>query len=88
MRAAVGQVHLGLTASMAARFEHEPCADNPEPTVHHVNQPATGANAPDGLAFALDTLSLHIHGDADSHIDALSHVVYDGTLYGDVAPQS
>jgi kynurenine formamidase len=87
VRAAAGQVRLGRTASMAARFEHEPAADNPQPTVHQVNHPATGADAPDGLAFALDTLSLHIHGDADSHIDALSHVVYDGTLYGDVAPE-
>jgi kynurenine formamidase len=88
VRAAAGQVRLGRTASMAAPFEHEPATDNPRPTVHQVNQPATGADAPDGLAFALDTLSLHIHGDADSHIDALSHVVYDGTLYGDVAPQN
>jgi kynurenine formamidase len=87
VRASAGQVRLGRSASMAARFEHEPSADNPEPTRHHVNCPPTGATAPDGLAFALDTLSLHIHGDADSHIDALSHVVYDGTLYGDVAPE-
>jgi kynurenine formamidase len=83
---AAGEVRLGRTASMAARLELEPCEDNPEPCRHHVNHPPTGADAPDGCAFALDTLSLHIHGDADSHIDALSHVVYDGTLYGDVAP--
>lgn len=87
VRGAAGEVRLGRTASMAARFEHEPSEDNPEPTKHHVNHPPTGTAAPDGLAFALDTLSLHIHGDADSHIDALSHVVYDGTLYGDVAPE-
>ena len=87
VHAAAGQVRLGRTASMAARFGYEPSADNPEPTVHHVNHPPTGADAPEGLGFARDTLSLHIHGDADSHIDALSHVVYDGTLYGDVAPE-
>jgi kynurenine formamidase len=87
VRAAAGQVRLGRSASMAAVFEHEPAADNPEPTVHHVDHPPTGVDAPDGVTFALDTLSLHIHGDADSHIDALSHVVFDGTLYGDVAPQ-
>jgi kynurenine formamidase len=86
VHAAAGEVRLGRTASLAARIEHEPSEDNPEPTKHHVSHPPTGADAPDGLAFALDTLSLHIHGDADSHIDALSHVVYDGTLYGDVAP--
>jgi hypothetical protein len=62
VRAAAAQVRLGRTVSMAAQFEHEPTADNPKPTVHHVTHPAVGADAPDGLAFALDTLSLHIHG--------------------------
>src|SRR5215469_15691995 len=86
VRVATGHVRHGRTASMAARYEHNPTVDNPEPCVHRVDQPAMGPDAPDGLAFALETLSLHIHGNADSHIDALSHVVYDGTLYGDTAP--
>lgn len=29
-----------------------------------------------------------MHGDADSHIDALCHVIYDGTLHGGVAASS
>ena len=87
VRAAATQVESGWSVSLAAQVEHEASADNPDPWVHRVDEPATGPAAPDGLDFALDTLSLHIHGNADSHIDALSHVVYDGTLYGDVTPE-
>ncbi len=28
---------------------------------------------------------MNVHGDADSHLDALCHVAYDGTLYGGVS---
>jgi len=87
VRAAADLVGAGLPVSLAAPVEHEESADNPDPWVHRVDEPATGSAAPDGLDFALDTLSLHIHGNVDSHIDALSHVVYDGTLYGDVTPE-
>jgi hypothetical protein len=69
--------------SLAAPVEHEASADNPHPWVHTLTAPSTRPDA-DGLDFALDSLSLHIHGNADSHIDALCHVVYDGGLYNDV----
>jgi kynurenine formamidase len=35
----------------------------------------------DGLSFAMDQVGMNIHGNADTHIDALSHVIYDGKLY-------
>ena len=38
-----------------------------------------------GLSFALDRFAMNIHGDADSHLDALSHVIFDGTLYNGVS---
>jgi kynurenine formamidase len=69
--------------SLAALVEHEASADNPEPWVHELDIPPGGL-ASEGLDFAMDRMSLHIHGDADSHIDALCHVSYDGTLYNDV----
>ena len=28
---------------------------------------------------------MNIHGNADSHVDALCHVIFDGTLYNGVA---
>jgi len=32
----------------------------------------------------MDRLAMNIHGNADSHIDALCHVIYDGILYNGV----
>ena len=55
-------------------------ADNPEPARHKMTQ--TGDSAPSGgLSFAMDQIGMNIYGYADTHIDALSHVIYDGRLY-------
>jgi kynurenine formamidase len=40
-----------------------------------------GADAGPGLAFGLDRIAMNIHGNADSHVDALCHVIFDSTLY-------
>jgi kynurenine formamidase len=80
---AVRRVSRGQTVSLAARVEHDPSADNPQPWVHELSLPQCGPES-DGLDFAMDRLSLNVHGDADSHLDALCHVSYDGTLYNDV----
>jgi kynurenine formamidase len=84
LAAAATEVQDGRTVSLAAQVEHEASADNPDPWVHALTAPSTEADADGGLDFALDSLSLHVHGNADSHIDALCHVIYDGSLYNDV----
>lgn len=86
--AAAAEVTDGRTVSLAAPVEHEISADNPEPCRHELTRPRAGRAAPAGLDFAMDSLSLHVHGNADSHIDALCHVIYDGTLYNNVAADS
>src|SRR5215467_11871110 len=82
--AAVGEVRLGRTVSLAAPVEHRPAADNPDPAQHQMQGPL-GAGAGPGLAFAMDRIAMNIHGNADSHVDALCHVIFDGTLYNGVA---
>ncbi len=83
--AAARQVRTGRTISMEAQIGSERTADNPDPCVHRMIQPADGDGlSTDGLDFAMDGISLHVHGNADSHIDALCHVSYDGLLYNDV----
>ncbi len=77
---------MGRTVSLADTVEHDAAADNPHTWVHQISHPATGPGGKPGLDFALDSLKLRVHGNADSHIDALSHVVYDGVLYNGVAP--
>jgi kynurenine formamidase len=80
MLAAAREVKMGRSVSLAAPIEYGVTADNPEPCRHKMTQ--TGEGAPgDGLSFAMDQIGMNIHGNADTHIDALSHVIYDGRLY-------
>jgi kynurenine formamidase len=86
IRAAAAEVRLGRSVSLAAPIEHHVSADNPDPAQHQmVHTPDAGAP---GLAFAADRIAMNIHGNADSHIDALCHVAFDGTLYSGVPASS
>jgi kynurenine formamidase len=80
--AAAAEVRLGRHVSLEFPVGHRVSADNPDPAqLRMVASP--GADS-DGLAFAADRIAMNIHGDADSHIDALCHVSFDGVLYNGV----
>ncbi len=80
--AAASSVWRGRAVSLAAPIESEVAADNPDPAVHQMTtQHGTGPVTASGLSFAMDRVAMNIHGNADSHIDALCHVIFDGTLY-------
>ena len=81
---AAGEIRLGRTATLAAPIESTVTADNPDPSVHKMTSPAGDQADPAGLSFALDRLAINIHGNADSHIDALCHVIYRAMLYNGV----
>jgi kynurenine formamidase len=70
--------------SLAAPVEYRPAADNPDPARHQMTGPS-GADAGPGLGFGMDRIAMNIHGNADSHVDALCHVIFDGSLYNRVA---
>lgn len=82
--AAAQSVSEGQSVSMASPVEYEPAADNPQPCEHVLNLPSPDGDARRGMAFATDSLALNVHGNADSHFDALCHVSYDGTFYNDL----
>ena len=84
VRAAADEVKLGRTVSLAAPVENWPAADNPEPARHEMKGPL-GADAGPGVSFGMDRIAMNIHGNADSHIDALCHVMFDGSLHNGVA---
>ena len=84
VQAAAGEVRLGRTVTLAAPIETRVAPDNPDPAVHEMTSPAGDQADPDGLSFATDRLAMNIHGNADSHIDALCHVIYQARLYNDV----
>lgn len=86
--AAAAEVRSGRTVSLAAPIETRPGPDNPEPADHRMTGPAAGAIGAGGLHFALDRFAMNVHGDADSHLDALCHVLFDGELYNGVPARS
>ncbi|MFD3942175.1 cyclase family protein [Streptomyces sp. NPDC058579] len=86
--AAVSEVRLGRTVSLAAPIETVPGPDDPEPAVHRMTGPAPDDLGAEGVHFATDRFAMNVHGDADSHLDALCHVVFDGELYGGVPASS
>ena len=81
--AACGAVRLGRAVSLAVPVEDWPALDNPHPARHQMKEPL-GADAGPGLSFSMDRIAMNVHGNADSHIDALCHVIFDGTLYNGV----
>ena len=85
VRAAASEVRLGRTTTLAAPVDSRVTLDNPDPCVHQMTSPAGDRADPAGLSFAMDRLAMNVHGNADSHIDALCHVIYRGGLYNGVA---
>jgi kynurenine formamidase len=81
--AALGEVSLGRTVSMAVPIESKVTADNPHPAVHQMTGTASSASG-EGLSFGTDRVAMNVHGNADSHMDALCHVMFDQALYNGV----
>jgi len=86
--AAASDVARGRTVSLAAPVESQASPDNPDPAIHQMTRPGTSPVPVSGLHFAMDQLAMNIHGNADSHIDALCHVIFDGTLFNGVSADS
>ncbi|MGW0184671.1 cyclase family protein [Streptomyces sp. NPDC003362] len=85
VRDAAREVRAGRTVTLSAPVQTSPGPDDPEPATHRMTQwPGRSADHASGLDFAMDSFAMNVHGDADSHIDALCHVIYDGTLHGGI----
>jgi kynurenine formamidase len=85
--AAASEVRTGRTVTLAAPVDRELGPDNPEPFRHRMTSGVSEQDDSEGVAglqFAADHLAMNIHGDVNSHIDALCHVIYDGALYNGV----
>lgn len=85
VKAAAGEIRRGRTVTLAAPVETRPGPDNPNPAGHQLTSRPQAQADDNGLHFATDRFDMNVHGDADSHLDALCHVVYDGTLHGGVS---
>jgi kynurenine formamidase len=85
--AAAGEVQIGRSVTLASSLAGS-AADNPEPGARHMKHLPGESSEVAGLSFAADQLAMNVHGDVDSHIDALCHISYQGTLYNGVAPEA
>src|SRR5215475_15213852 len=84
LAAAGGEVRLGRLVTLAAPLASS-APDNPEPGARHMKRlPGEPSDVP-GVSFAADQIMMNVHGDVDSHIDALCHVSFEGTLYNGVS---
>jgi kynurenine formamidase len=81
--AAAGEVRTGRTVTLAAPLAGS-APDNPEPGARHMKHLPGEPSDVAGVSFAADQLTMNIHGDVDSHIDALCHVSYEGKLYNGI----
>ncbi|OKI61809.1 cyclase family protein [Streptomyces sp. MJM1172] len=88
VRAATGEIRSGRTVTLAAPVETRSAPDNPQPAGHRLTGPSEDEALALGLHFATDRFGMNVHGDADSHLDALCHVVWNGTLHGGVSAAS
>jgi kynurenine formamidase len=79
--AAAGLVRDGRTVSLGRPLDTRPAPHNPVPVLHHMTVlPDTDVGA-GSVRFAKDYIAVDYHSDTHSHIDALCHAVYRGSLY-------
>jgi len=82
---AAGLVRDGVTIGCGWPLDTVAGPDNPRPALHHMTKlcDVHRPGSPD-LRTAGDFVGIEFHGDAHSHIDALCHVAYRGSLYNGV----
>lgn len=75
----------GTTVTLSLPINTKAAADNPEPALHYMTTiQGDGGDESGRLRFAKDFVGADYHHDGHTHIDALCHVIYDGSLYNGV----
>jgi len=82
--AAAELVREGITVTLSRPLNTNEAADNPKPADHHM----TAWGGRESLNFAKDYVGVDYHNDTHTHIDALCHVAYQGSLYNGVPADS
>jgi kynurenine formamidase len=80
--AAARLVRSGTTVGLGLPIGTRRGAATPVPAEHRMTLLPDADGGPAGLHFAKDYIGLDYHSEGHSHIDAFSHVAYDGALYG------
>jgi kynurenine formamidase len=72
----------GITVTLSLPLRTVSGPDCPAPADQHMTMLPEDPNGSRSLRFAKDYVGLDYHNPGHSHIDALCHVVYDGSIYG------
>jgi kynurenine formamidase len=86
--AAAGLVHDGVTVTLSLPLATEAGGSHPKPADHHMTMLPDKDVGLGSLRFAKDYVGVDYHNDGHSHIDALCHVVYEGSLYNGQPPEA
>jgi kynurenine formamidase len=78
---AAGLVREGKTVSLSLPLATAPAADNPTPVTHLMTATGKPEETPFPLAASGDYFAIAPHGLANTHLDALCHVFYEGKMY-------
>ncbi len=77
--AAAGLVSSGATITLSEPLKTRVRIDVPEPAVHYMTMLTDVGSGP--LRFAKDYVGVDYHNDGHTHIDAFSHVAFEGRLF-------
>ncbi|HUO70369.1 MAG TPA: cyclase family protein, partial [Solirubrobacteraceae bacterium] len=81
--AAARLVRDGTTVTLSLPLNTHRAVHCPTPADHHMTLLGDAVTAADPIHFIKDYVGLDYHNDGHTHIDALCHVGYRGTLYND-----
>jgi kynurenine formamidase len=79
--AAARLVRTGVTVTLSQPLHTEARIDVPEPADHHMTLSTDVDLGWGSLRFAKDYVGLDYHNDGHTHIDAFSHVAFDGAFF-------
>ena len=79
--AAAGLVRGGVSVTLSLPLATEPGLAIPSPPTHHMTMLSDTDIGSGSLRFAKDYVGVDYHNDGHTHIDALCHVAYEGSLY-------
>src|SRR5262249_48282924 len=79
--AAARLVQDGVSVTMSLPLNTHAAPHCPTPADHHMTAVGGDDAGPGGVHFLKDYVGLDYHNDGHTHIDALSHVGFEGSLY-------
>lgn len=79
--AATRLVREGISITLSLPMNTELAIHNPKPADHYMTDAGVGDERSGSLHFITDYIGADYHSDGHTHIDALCHIAYEGSMY-------